>query len=93
MNVNKEIAEREIISDMLLSERFIIKIHQDSMGYIMSDTIRDRVLSSLIENQDMEYALLKELKKRNWLLEPTASPVEIKQITNKYKKEQTTISD
>lgn len=93
MNVNKELSERQIIMDILLSQRFIIKTQQDSMGYILSDTIRDRVLSSLIDNQEMEYALLKELKKREWVLESTAGSAEIKQTTNKYKKEQTTISD
>lgn len=60
------ISEKEILNDMLLSEKYIINNYNNYINECSSATIRDKFLNILSEEHHIHSEIFSQMKKRGW---------------------------
>lgn len=84
MNQPNGMCEREILDDMLSSQKMITGLYNTSANECAAPVIRDEFLSILSEEHQMQAEVFDEMQKRGWYPVPAAEQQKIAQAKEKF---------
>ena len=88
MNQLNGMCEREILDDILSSQKMITGLYNTSANECAAPVIRDEFLSILSEEHQMQAEVFDEMQKRGWYPVPAAEQQKIAQAKDVYKRQQ-----
>lgn len=89
MNQNADMGEKEIISDVLYSQKHITETYNTFANECSAPTVRDTFLNLLEEEHQMQAEVFSEMQKRGWYQPEQAQPQKIAQVKQKYQEQST----
>ena len=84
MNQLNGMCEREILDDILSSQKMITGLYNTSANECAAPVIRDEFLSILSEEHQMQAEVFDEMQKRGWYPVPAAEQQKIAQAKEKF---------
>lgn len=84
MNQQGQMQEREILDDMLSTQKMITGLYNTYANECATATVRDEFLSILNEEHQMQVEVLDEMQKRGWYPIPAAEQQKIIQAKEKF---------
>ena len=84
MNQPNGMCEREILDDILSSQKMITGLYNTSANECAAPVIRDEFLSILSEEHQMQAEVFDEMQKRGWYPVPAAEQQKIAQAKEKF---------
>ena len=84
MNQNTEMSEKEIISDVLYSQKHITETYNTFANECSAPMVRDAFLNLLEEEHQMQAEIFSEMQKRGWYQPEQAQQQKIAQAKQKY---------
>lgn len=84
MNQNIDMGEKEIMSDVLYSQKHITETYNTFANECSAPTVRDAFLNLLEEEHQMQAEIFNEMQKRGWYQQEQAQQQKITQAKQKY---------
>ena len=84
MNNNAKMQEKELMDDVLASQKFISGNYNDYANECATQNIRDEFIRILNEEHKIQADVFDVMKKRGWYPTPAAEQQKIQQAKQKY---------
>ena len=84
MNQSAGFCEKEMITDMLTSQKQMTSLYNTSANESAAPQVRDEFLNILSEEHQMQAELFDEMNKRGWYQTAEAQQQKIQQAVQKY---------
>lgn len=85
MYLNNNLSEKEIMKDLLISEKEIADSYNDAILQSACPVLRKTLVNCLSDTQEVQHSVLQAVDKRGWNTIKLVSKREIDNIAKKYR--------
>ncbi len=82
--MNSKITDREILGDMLVSQKHATGVYNTCAYECANPTLKGQFMSILSEEQDLAFDVFKDMQNRGWYSPAAAESSKINQVRSKF---------